>query len=1335
MRLVNKLMFGFAASVAATVSAANTWYVDDDNYGKEGLTGKSGELAYGTIQDAIDKASSGDTIYVAPGVYDQGTGKSASSYGSSRIGWQNKKLFIYSTHGADKTHIVGKKSAESGSGVGSDAMRCVTVYDNDGTKCAGSVIKGFTLRGGSTVASGTSNTYALRGGAVSVPHGEIYFADCVVSDCCSNNGGAVYKGSYVRCLFKMNSCHGDSAAVAKGDSNRKVRLFACVFHHNAWGVGNDSSNGYMFSNVQAVNCTVIDNAVKHCTDSADDEFYNTLFFHSGTYGSKSSYNNCKTESEELYPVMSTLIPDVRLMPNSVAKGAGVASHLSVVSLPDGIGYKDFGGNDLSSLSGAISIGATQTIGTPVAGGIAVKGGATTVNGGGRCRSNSYSYVFPDAYPTQYLFSAVASKGQRLSYFQFTGNPLVAYDCRFPDRKDNLWVMPPANPEIVITNSNTAVRDVVYVKPDAVVALADGTAEHPYRTLQAAYNANPTAVIVAKAGTYAEGVTNDTTYGRSRLQISTSVRITSEEGAEKTIILGEADTGTGADAYGRGPNAVRCIMGYNSLAQIQGFTLTGGRTTADSDINKSVGAAVRSTNANPYFYLDDCIISNNVSKTSGVCVNARMSRCYVASNPGNTYLAVGGASCGSVMKVTQTDSPSSAIFGSNTRIVNSTVVADGAGNVNPYDTTSEKIYRYASIFSGDGSISGNGVSFGNICWGFTYVEDAEAYYINPLLANPSIGDFHPFAVSPAFTTGVVPNSFNYGNEYWYYATTDYENNPISFNVGKPVAGAFMKPTERHVVAVSAPNGGISPASNRIEVEEGGESVLSIGNATRPIAGICVNGVTNFVDSADWTYAISAETAKGGVLVDVLYTNVWYAAVDGDDSKSGMFPGTAKTLKGALLNVNLLSGDRVVALPGTYSTGEMLQEGEYDISSRAVVPAGVTLESQAGFMETSIVGKQASVSDAPPGVPTDVRGLGIDAVRCVYLSEGASVKGFTLTNGWTRAAKNGMTVSYSDPDTCGGGVWCAGIESKIENCLLVGNGSYRGGGVFRGFCRNCVFAGNYSYYGGGATSDSRNHGCVSYGNEAAVWSVNAGMLYVRDVINCTCFDSLSQGYSSSSVVSNTVVVGTFNPNNIAAERFSHCVFNSARINNIPSDFFEIAQSCSKVDAANLVFDGYRPVIGQNACVDAGTDDVLPVLGDCDLLGGQRVYNGRIDIGALEADWRGRYASDISKRMTVLSATSAVVEQPDASVRLPAGASLEGVLAKRAERRYVIVLRFRVSEGGSAKLTLNGEEQLLGEGDTDIRTVVENGDLAVKLVALSGTADILKSRILAGTVVSVR
>ena len=1320
--------------LACTAKAANTWYVDDDNYGKEGLTGKTAELACGTIQDAINKASSGDTIYVAPGVYNQGTGNSAASYGLSRIGWQNKKLFIYSTHGADKTHIVGKKSSESDSGVGADAMRCVTIYDNDGTLCSGSVIKGFTLRDGGTVASGTQNTYALRGGAVSVPHGDIYFVDCVISDCSSNNGGAVYKGSYVRCLFKMNSCHGGGNAVIKGDQSKKVRLYACVFHHNTWGLENNNGEGYMFSNVQAVNCTVIDNAVKYCTDSQDDEFYNTLFFHSGTYGSKSIYKNCMNENDEVYPVMSTLIPDVRLLSGSKAIGAGDAQYLSLSPFLEEFGYKDFGGNDLAGKSGAISIGATQTVGTPVAGGIAVKGGATIVNGGGRCRSNSYSYVFPDAYPTQYLFSAVAPAGKRLSYFQFTGNPLVAFDSRFPDRKDNLWVMPPANPDIVITNSNTFIRDVVYVKPDADAVLADGTEGRPYRTLQSAYNANPAAVIVAKAGTYAEGVTNDTTYGRSRLQISTAVRITSEEGPEKTIILGESDTGADADAYGRGPNAVRCITGYNSLAQIQGFTLTGGRTTADDDINKSIGAAVRSTNANPYFYLDDCIVSNNVSKASGICVNARMSRCLVADNPGSVSVVVGGASCGCIFKITKFDAPSSCVFGSNTRIVNSTVVMDDAPDTTPYDTASGKIYRYASVFSGGDTLGGNGVSAGNVCWGFATIADLAAHLRNPLLTDPSNGDFHPFAQSPVFSAGVIPDASNYGSEYWYYATTDYENNPISFIGGKPVAGAFMKSTERCIVAVSAPNGGISPTSDRIEVEEGDQCVLSIGSATRPVAAVCVNGVTNAVDGIDWTCPISAEAAKGGVSVDVLYTNVWYAAVDGDDLQSGMFPGTAKTLKGALSNANLLSGDRVIALPGTYSNGEMLQEGEFDIHSRAVVPAGVTLESLAGPTETSIVGKQASAKDVPPGTPTDVRGLGADAVRCVYLSNGASVKGFTLTNGWTRAAKNGTTVSYSDPDTSGGGVWCADINCRVENCHLVGNGAYRGAGVFRGFCRNSVFAGNFAYYGGGATSDSRNHGCLSYGNEAAVWSANAGMLYVRDAINCSCFDSLSQGYSSSSVVSNTVVVGMFNPNNILAQGFSHCVFNSSKLNSLPENFFDVAESCIKTNVDSLVFDGYRPVIGRNVCIDSGADDVLSALGDRDLFGGQRVYNGRLDIGAVEADWRGRYGRDIGSRMEVLSASPAVFEQTDGTVRVPDGASLGGVLSGRADKSYLADLTIRVVDGTS-KLTLGEEERLLDAGTHTIRVSVNQAGLPVSIVAMSGMADILQAKAVNGFAVTIR
>ena len=1342
MKLMDKSVFAFAVFAVFSASAANTWYVDDDNYNADysdaaayiaaGLDGTCVEKAFGTIQIAIDNAQSDDTIYVAPGEYAVGSGSHPANDGNSRIGWKNKRLLIYSTHGADKTFVVGRKSNGS-AGIGDGAFRCLTIYDYQDQKCGGTIIKGFTFRDGATAREAASDN-AKRGGAVYVSHNQIYFADCVFKDCSAPNGAAAWNGTFVRCLFVNNICDNSSGAIVAAVNGKTTRLYASVFHHNAWGLENNSGNGYMFSNVQAVNCTVIDNAVRYCSDSANDEFYNTLFFHSGDYGSKSTYSNCITENDELHPIMSTLIPDVRLLPQSKAIGAGDASHLSHISLSDEIGYKDFGGNDLNGVSGAISIGATQTVGTPVAGGIAVKDGATTVNGGGRCRSKSYSYVFPDVFPTQYLFSAVAPAGQRLSHFRFEGSGVIGTDIRFPMTNDTLWVMPPSNSEVILTNTEAVIRDVVYVKPDADTSVADGSEDRPYRTIQAAVNANPATVIVAKPGVYAEDVTNDVYYGNSRLSLSKTTRITSEAGAEHTVILGESQKGDNADAYGRGPDAVRCIFAYNCHAQVQGFTLTGGRTASvvNSSDKKAVGGAIYCTNTNPYFYLDDCIVTNNSSSSSGVINYARMTRCHIADNPGSSYVVVGGACCGSTVMVTAQNIPSKSIFDGTSRIVHSTVVGDTG--VDPYFNSSSS-KRYACVFLGGNTAAGNGISAGNVVWNYSTVSDTSAKEVDPLLADAVNGDLQPLAMSPVFDADDSTTWGNYENDYWFYATTDCDGNPVRFVGRKPIAGAFMTPTDRSIVAVSAPNSGVSPSSDRIEVEEGDECVLSVGNATRPIAGICVNGVTNFVDSADWTCSISAEAAKGGILVSAIYTNVWYAAVDGDDSKSGFFPEEAKSLQGALANAYLRSGDRVIAMPGTYGSGEMIQDAEkYVISSRAVVPSGVTLESKGGRDATVIAGKKAETKDAQPGTyEYDVRDLGLGAVRCVYLESGASLKGFTLTNGWTRAVKNEGTVSHGDADTCGGGVYGASIDCVVEDCRFIDNGAFRGAGAYGVLCKNSIFEDNFAYYGGGASSDSRNHGCVSKDNEAAVWSVNAGILAALDAINCTIFDSLSQG-AENAVVTNTVVAGTFYPTKMQAMNFSHCVFNKSKLNSVPADFFEVAQACEKVGEDRLVFDGYRPTIGQNACVDTGTGDVLPALGDCDLSGGQRIYNGCIDVGALEADWRSRYGRDISSRLEVLSASPAVVEFEGNVVRLPEGASLGAKLAKRSERGYVFLLRLRVSADGMAELTVNGETQSIGEGDFEAKIDVD-GEVPLQIVATSGTVDILKSRALAGMAIIVR
>ena len=83
------------------------------------------------------------------------------------------------------------------------------------------------------------------------------------------------------------------------------------------------------------------------------------------------------------------------------------------------------------------------------------------------------------------------------------------------------------------------------------------------------------------------------------------------------------------------------------------------------------------------------------------------------------------------------------------------------------------------------------------------------------------------------------------------------------------------------------------------------------------------------------------------------------------------------------------------------------------------------------------------------------------RCVFLSEGASLTGFTLTNG---------DSSYAN----GGGVECPSGGASLTNCVIVGNVAYvgNGGGAYGGTLCNCTLSGNseltagYGYSGGGA-----------------------------------------------------------------------------------------------------------------------------------------------------------------------------------------------------------------------------------------------------------------------------
>jgi hypothetical protein len=112
------------------------------------------------------------------------------------------------------------------------------------------------------------------------------------------------------------------------------------------------------------------------------------------------------------------------------------------------------------------------------------------------------------------------------------------------------------------------------------------------------------------------------------------------------------------------------------------------------------------------------------------------------------------------------------------------------------------------------------------------------------------------------------------------------------------------------------------------------------------------------------------------------------------------------------------------------------------------------------------------------------------QCISLTGGASVSGFSLTNGF-----GGF----------GGGVWCAATNCSLTNCTLSGNRAYSGGGACGGALYNCTLSVNSAEYGGGGASESTLYNCAVSGN----LSVFGGGTYFSSLYNCTLNGNSVQG----------------------------------------------------------------------------------------------------------------------------------------------------------------------------------------------------------------------------------
>ena len=154
----------------------------------------------------------------------------------------------------------------------------------------------------------------------------------------------------------------------------------------------------------------------------------------------------------------------------------------------------------------------------------------------------------------------------------------------------------------------------------------------------------------------------------------------------------------------------------------------------------------------------------------------------------------------------------------------------------------------------------------------------------------------------------------------------------------------------------------------------------------------------------------------------------------------------------------AGDFILVSNGIYQSGGRIVYGSS--SNRVVINKAVTVQSMNGPSSTIIMGIIS----------------GNSSVRCAYLTNGATLSGFTLTNGSSRFTGN-LTNEQS-----GGGVWCESSTATISNCVLVANfAEFYGGATYQGTFNNCVISNNQAFIDGGGTYGANLNNCIVITNK--------------------------------------------------------------------------------------------------------------------------------------------------------------------------------------------------------------------------------------------------------------
>jgi hypothetical protein len=141
------------------------------------------------------------------------------------------------------------------------------------------------------------------------------------------------------------------------------------------------------------------------------------------------------------------------------------------------------------------------------------------------------------------------------------------------------------------------------------------------------------------------------------------------------------------------------------------------------------------------------------------------------------------------------------------------------------------------------------------------------------------------------------------------------------------------------------------------------------------------------------------------------------------------------------------------------------------------------------------------------------------RCAWLTNGATLCGFTLRWGGTRNTGDPATL------TSGGGVWCSSATAIVTNCYIMScQAASQGGGAYGGTLKNCWIWSNYALSGGGGAYGSILNNCTLMNNYIS--GVNGGATRSCVLTNCTlsynfAYNTFGTAGSSSDQLYNCIV----------------------------------------------------------------------------------------------------------------------------------------------------------------------------------------------------------------------